>query len=190
MGKVAIVENLQRGDNTFFCCNWNPTSSNVTTSSFDRLVLIFTGHVLGTIGQSNTYFFKLPLTQHLMSLGQNQNSYSPLLGERNYTMNHLHVEACVPCFPIPTLALHIVLIMVCIAQHRLAELGGNLPVCHLDARQSISNTDVVWATPWITKLNEFLYALKSCSGVGTMIKIVYFVELMRITINNLRIQDC
>ena len=78
MEKVAIVENLRREDNASLCCSWNPTSSNATTSSFNRLGFIFTGHVSDTIGQSNTYFFILPLTQRLMLLGQNQNSYSPL----------------------------------------------------------------------------------------------------------------
>jgi hypothetical protein len=39
--------------------------------------------------------------------------------------------------------LHIVLVMACSAQHRLAELGGNLAICHLKARQSVSNTDVI-----------------------------------------------
>ena len=149
MEKVAIVENLRRGDNTPLCCNWNPTSSNATTSSFDKLVFIFTGHVLGTIGQFNTFFI-LPHTQHLMSSRQNQNSYPPLLGERNYFMSPLYVEASVLCFPIPNLTLHIVPIITCSVQHCLAELGGNIAMCNLDARQSISNTDVLWATPWIS----------------------------------------
>ena len=58
-------------------------------------------------------------------------------------MSPLYVEVGVLCFPIPTLALHIVPIMACNAQHRLAELGCNLAMCNLDARQSVSNTDVV-----------------------------------------------
>ena len=78
-----------------------------------------------------------------MSLGQNQNSHSTLLGERNSFMSPLYVGAGVPCFPVPTLTLHIVHVMACNAQHRLAELGGNLEMCYLEARQSISNTDVV-----------------------------------------------
>ena len=109
MGSVAIVESLWRGDNASLCCSWNPTSSSVKTSSLDRLVPIFTGHVLGTIGQFNTYFFLLPLTQHLMSSGQNQNSYSTLLEKRNSFPNPLYVGADVSCFPIPTLTLHKVL---------------------------------------------------------------------------------
>ena len=115
MGRVAIVESLRRGDNASLCCSWNPTSSSAKTSSLDRLVPIFTGHVLGTIGQSNTYFFLLPLTQRLMSSGQNQNSYSTLLGERNSFLSPLYVGAGVPCFPVPTLALHIVPVMACSA---------------------------------------------------------------------------
>jgi hypothetical protein len=99
--------------------------------------------VLGSIGQSNTYFFLLPLTQRLMSSGQNQNSYSTLLGKRNSFLSPLYVGACVSCFPVPTLALHIVHVMVCSAQHRLAELDGNLVMYHLESRQSVSNTDVV-----------------------------------------------
>ena len=35
------------------------------------LVPIFTCHMLGTTCQSSTYFFFLPLTQRLMSSGQN-----------------------------------------------------------------------------------------------------------------------
>ena len=48
-----------------------------------------------------------------------------------------------PYFPVPILALHIVHVMACSAQHRLAELGGNLAICHLEVSQSVSNTDVV-----------------------------------------------
>ena len=99
--------------------------------------------MLGIIDQSNTYFFLLPLTQRLMSPWQNQNSYSTLLGERNSFIGPLYLGVGVPCFPVPTLALHIVFVMACSAQHRLAELGDNLAMCHLETRQSVSNMDVV-----------------------------------------------
>lgn len=42
-------------------------------------------------------------------------------------------KACVPCLLVPTLVIHKVLVMVCIAQHRLVELGGNFAMCHLEA---------------------------------------------------------
>ena len=155
MGRVAIVENLQRGDNASLCYSWNLASSSAKTSSLDRLVLIFSGHMLGTIGQSNTYFFLLPLTQRLMSLWKNQNLYSTLLGERKFFLSPLYVGAGMSYLPVPTLALHIVHVMACSVQHCLANLGGNLAICHLEARQSVSNTDVIWATSWSVEFNNF-----------------------------------
>ena len=89
-----------------------------------------------------------------MLLGQNQSSYSTLLGERNSFLNPFYVGAYVTCFPVFTLPLHIVFVMACSVQHCLAELGGNLVMCHLEARQKISNMDVVWTTPWIGELNN------------------------------------
>ena len=50
-------------------------------------------HMLGTIGQSNTYVFLLPFTKQL------------------------YVGACVPCFPVPALVLVKVPILACSAQH-------------------------------------------------------------------------
>ena len=128
MGRDTFVESLWQGGNAFLYCNWNPTFSSANTSSFNTLVPIFTSQVLGTIGQSNTYFFLLPLTQHLMLLGQNQNSCSTFLVERNYLFGPLFIGACVPCLPLPTLALQDVHEMSCIAQHQLVELGGNVPL--------------------------------------------------------------
>ena len=104
------------------CCSWNPTFSSVKTFFLDRLVPIFTSHVLDTIGQSNTYFFLLPFTQCLMSSGKNQDSYSTLLGERNSFLSLLYIGIGVPCLLVPTLTLHIVPIMACSVQHRLAIL--------------------------------------------------------------------
>ena len=60
MGKVAIVETLRWGESASFCCNCDLASLSANASPFDRLIPIFTGHVLGTIGQSNMYFFLLP----------------------------------------------------------------------------------------------------------------------------------
>ena len=105
--------------------------------------LFFTSYVLGTIGQYNTYFFLLPLIQCLMSLGQNQISYSILLGERNSFLSPLYVGANMLRLPVLTLASHIVPLVASNASHRLAELGGNLAMCHLEARQLISSTEVV-----------------------------------------------
>ena len=50
------------------CYNWNPRPSS--TFSLYKVVPIFTSHMLGTIGQSYTYFLLLPFTQHLMSSRQ------------------------------------------------------------------------------------------------------------------------
>ena len=73
MKRVGIVESLQQGDNASLWCSQHPASSSTKTSSLDRLVYVFTDHVLGTISQFNTYLFLLPFTQHLMSSGHNQN---------------------------------------------------------------------------------------------------------------------
>ena len=85
----------------------------------------------------------MPLTQRLMSLGQNQNSYSTLLVERNFFLSPLYIGVGVPCLLLPTLELHIVFVMACNAQHRLAELGGNLAMYQLETKHSVSNTNVI-----------------------------------------------
>ena len=59
-----------------------------------------------------------------------------------------------PCLPVPTLALHKVHVLACIAQHLLAELGGNLAMCQWEEGQSVSNTDVVCATPCSTEFKD------------------------------------
>jgi hypothetical protein len=102
-----------------------------------KLTHIFTGQVLGTVDQSNTYFFLLPLAQRLMSSGQNQNSYSTLLVDRNCFLSPLYVGAGVSYLLLPTLALHIVLVMAYNAQHCLAELGGNLQIAYYNMQWSI-----------------------------------------------------
>ena len=73
-----------------------------------------------------------------MLLGQNQNSYFTLLVERNIFLSPLYVDVGVSCLLLPTLTLHIVLVMACNAQHRLAELGGNLTMCQLKTRHLVS----------------------------------------------------
>ena len=78
-----------------------------------------------------------------MSPGQNQNSYSTLLVKRNIFLNPLYVDAYVSFLLLPTLALYIVRIMACNAQHNLAKLGGNLAMCQLETRHSIFNIDVI-----------------------------------------------
>lgn len=55
---------------------------------------IFLFHMLGTIGQSNAYLFLLSFTKHLMSLEQNQKSYSILLMEHDCFLSPLYVGAC------------------------------------------------------------------------------------------------
>ena len=67
MGRFVIVPYRRRGDNASFCCSWNPTSSNVNTSSQVRFVPPFTCHTLGLFGQWNIHFFLLPFTHQLMS---------------------------------------------------------------------------------------------------------------------------
>ena len=89
-----------------------------------------------------------------MSLGQNQNSYYTLLVEWYSFFNPLYVGARVPCLQVPTLALHKILVLACIAQHILAELGGNLAICQWEERQSVSHTDVVCATSCFGKIRD------------------------------------
>ena len=67
--------------------------SSSTKTSSDRLVPTFTNHVVGTICQSCTCLLLLPLTQRLMSLRQNQNSFSTSLVERYYFFIPLYVGA-------------------------------------------------------------------------------------------------
>ena len=55
---------------------------------------------------------------------KNQNSYSTLLVERNFFLSPLYVGACVPCLLVPT-------------------VGDNPKMCHLEAKKSLSNMDVV-----------------------------------------------
>ena len=61
-GRVAIVESLRQGESASLCYKWKPASSSATISSSNILVPIFTNHMLGTIGQSNTYFVLFTLT--------------------------------------------------------------------------------------------------------------------------------
>ena len=106
MRNVSIPESMHHGENASLCCNWNSMSSSVNTSSSTILVQIYTGHVLGTVGQFNTYFFVVPLTQRLMSWRQHRNSYPTLLAEWNFFFIPLYVKARVPCLLFMTLALH------------------------------------------------------------------------------------
>ena len=159
IGSIAIVESLWWGERASLCCNWNLTSSSANTSCLERLVPIFTSHMLGTTGQSSTYFL-LPVTQRLMSSWQNQNSYSTLWVEPYSFFNPFYVQIGVPCLPIPTLALHKVLVLACIAQHLLVKLVGNLAICQWDEQQLVSNTDLVCATPCFAEFKDsFMYAL-------------------------------
>ena len=52
-----------------------------------------------------------------------------------------------PYFPVPTLVLHKVFVLVCIVQHLLVELGHNLVICQCEKRQLVSYIDVVYDTP-------------------------------------------
>ena len=67
----------------------------------------------------------------------------------------VHGSWCVPCLLDPTLALHKVHVLACIAQHLLAELAGNLAICQWKEKQSVFNTDVVCATPCSTETKDF-----------------------------------
>ena len=116
MGRDTIVESLRWGANTSLCCTWNPTSSSANTFSLDKLIPIFSGRMLGTRCQSNTYFL-LPFTQCLMSAGQKQHLYSTLSVGWNFFFEPWYVVAGVPCLPFPTLALHKRPILTCVAQH-------------------------------------------------------------------------
>ena len=77
---------------------------------------------------ANTYFFLMPFTQRLVSSGQNQNSYSTLLVERKSFLSLSYLGAGVSYLLLPTLALHIVPVMACNAQHHLPELGQHFTI--------------------------------------------------------------
>jgi hypothetical protein len=95
-----------------------------------------------------------------MSLGQNQNLYSTLLVERYFSFNLFYVGVGVPCLPTPTLALHKVIVLACIAQHLLAESVGNRAICQWEEEQSVSNIVVVCATPCFAETkNSSMHAL-------------------------------
>jgi hypothetical protein len=89
-----------------------------------------------------------------MSSGQNQNSYSTLFVERYSFFNPLYVGASVPCLPALTLALQKILVLVCIAQHLLAKLAENHAICQWEEEQSVSNIDVVCATPYFAETKD------------------------------------
>jgi hypothetical protein len=61
------------GEMTARCGNWKPTLSKSRISFFERLVLIFTGQMLGMSGLDFTYFCFVPLTQRSMSSLQKKN---------------------------------------------------------------------------------------------------------------------
>jgi hypothetical protein len=52
----------------------------------------------------------------------NQNTCSTLLLEENFFFVSLYIGVEVPCLPIPTLELHKVQVLVCIAQYHRAEI--------------------------------------------------------------------
>ena len=56
IGNAVIVESMRWGERTSMY-NYNPTSSSANTSCFEKLVPIFTSHVLDTTCQSNMFFF-------------------------------------------------------------------------------------------------------------------------------------
>ena len=65
--------------------------SSINTFSIEILISTFIGHDLGTIGQSITYSFLLPLTHPLMSSRQNQTMCSTFLMEGNFFYISLYV---------------------------------------------------------------------------------------------------
>ena len=145
MERVAIVENLRRGNNVFLWCSWNLESLSAIIYFLDRLVSIFTGHLLGTISQST----------HTSSCYHSHNAWCRqgkpetifhIVGRSEFLPKRFVCWTYKPCLWVPTLALHIVSLMACSAPYRLTKLDGNLAMCHLEARQPNSNTDVVWAT--------------------------------------------
>ena len=102
VGSVVFVESLWQGENASLCYTWNPTSSSAKISSIEIGTYLHWPSV-GYYRPSNTSFFLLPLTQHLMLLWQNQNSSSTLMVEQNSFFIPLYVEARVPCLLVPTL---------------------------------------------------------------------------------------
>lgn len=92
-----------------------------TPLSLNKLLPIFTCHMLSAIiGKFSVYIFLLPLTQCLMSLGQNHSSYSTLLVEHNSFSNPYYIGVGLSCLHISTFALHKVRVLTYIVQHLLA----------------------------------------------------------------------
>lgn len=93
----------RRGDIASHCCSWNPTSSNVKTSSHVRFVTTFIGHTIGRFGQSSTCFL-LFFTHQFMSSPHNQNFIGTWVLEYS---SFTFVSCCVvPYLFNPTLAMH------------------------------------------------------------------------------------
>lgn len=124
IGGVAILESLWQGQSALLWCNQDSTSSRTNTSSLARPLPIF----ICWVGHSNTYFFLLPPTQCLMSSWQNQ-FVLDIVGWVVFLLHTLVAWAWVPCLLAPTLILHKVPILACIAQHLLTKLCGNLAMC-------------------------------------------------------------
>ena len=100
----------------------------------ERLVPIFTGHVLETIGQSRIFyflFFSFVVTHILFDvIGAEPKLMFHIVGGTEFLLQPFVSWAGVSCLPLPSFALHKALVLACIAQHLLAEFGDNLAMCH------------------------------------------------------------
>ena len=168
IGSVVIVESLRQGERNYLYCNWNQTSLSANTSCFKRLVPIFTGHVLGTTCQSNTYFFAIIYTTFDVVKEKSKLALHIVGGA---FFNPLYVGTKLPWFVDPTLALQKAPILACMAQHHLVELGGNLAMCQWEG-QSISNTDVICGTPCSVEFKES--SIHALLALVSMQRIEYF----------------
>ena len=85
---------------------------------------------IGTLSSYARYF---RLVQHIFLFVLTYTTFfskskSTLLVEQYLFFNPVYVGDGVPCFLVPTLPLHKVFVLACIAQHRLAELDCNKPM--------------------------------------------------------------
>lgn len=185
------------------CCNCRkPTTkgycfsllwleANVFTSntfSFDKLVPMFTSHVLSSIGQSFFLFsfsfffpliiiflnvFKILMFIYLFSthttfdvVKANHNSYFTLLVEQK-SFKPLYVDARMPCLPFMALALHIVLVFTHIAQYILVESGGNLAICHHGKNNLICFFICIFHWVVVGELEQFYGLMENTIALST-----------------------
>lgn len=119
---VEIGEFVQSIRTILVFIHWNSASSSANTSSLERLVPIFTSHVLETIGQSRTFFFVIThIPFDVIRAGPKLMFH--IVGGTKFLLQPFVSWAGVSCLPLPTFALHKVLVLTCIVQYLWPNLG-------------------------------------------------------------------